>query len=151
MTLNRDPNPSLAVSRGYPLCSWISPFPFACFAGALLTDLAYWGAPDAMWETFSVWLITTGLVMAGISVVAALIDLARPRHRHPTAISVWPRVLITAVALGLALINAFVHSRDGYTAVVPTGLILSALVVAILLGAAWMGRKTIYRNAGVLN
>ena len=104
-----------------------------------------------MWETFSVWLITAGLVMAGFSFVAALIDLARPRHRHPTAISVWPRVLLTAVALALALVNAFVHSRDGYTAVVPTGLILSALVVVILLCAAWMGRETVYQNVGVLN
>jgi uncharacterized membrane protein len=149
--LTTDHNPSLTTTRSDLLYSWFSPFPIACFIGALLTDLAYWGAPDAMWETFSVWLITAGLVMAGISVVAALIDLARPRHRHPTAISIWPRVLITAVALGLALINAFVHSRDGYTAVVPTGLILSALVVMILLGAAWMGRETVYRNAGVVN
>jgi uncharacterized membrane protein len=151
MTLNHDPNPTLAFIRRFPLYSWLSPFPFACFAGALLTDLAYWGAPNAMWETFSVWLITAGLVMAGISVVAALIDLAWPRHPHPSAISVWPRVLITAVALGLALVNAFVHSRDGYTAVVPAGLILSALVVVILLGAAWMGRETVYRDVGVLN
>jgi uncharacterized membrane protein len=33
----------------------------------------------------------------------------------------------------IALFNAFVHSRDGYTAVVPTGLMLSALVVAVLI------------------
>jgi uncharacterized membrane protein len=33
----------------------------------------------------------------------------------------------------VALLNVFVHSRDGYTAVVPTGLTLSACVVAILL------------------
>jgi uncharacterized membrane protein len=31
------------------------------------------------------------------------------------------------------VINAFVHSRDGYTAVVPTGLMLSGSVVAVLL------------------
>jgi uncharacterized membrane protein len=40
----------------------------------------------------------------------------------------------------LSLLNAFVHSRDGYTAVVPTGLTLSALVVAILLFTAWADR-----------
>jgi uncharacterized membrane protein len=33
----------------------------------------------------------------------------------------------------LAVINAFVHSRDGYTAVVPSGLMLSASVVVVLL------------------
>ena len=32
----------------------VAPFPFACFAGALVTDLAYWQSPDAMWETFSI-------------------------------------------------------------------------------------------------
>jgi uncharacterized membrane protein len=39
----------------------------------------------------------------------------------------------------LSLINAFVHSRDGYTAVVPTGLMLSGLVVVVLLLTAWVG------------
>jgi uncharacterized membrane protein len=33
----------------------------------------------------------------------------------------------------LSVINACVHSRDGYTAVVPTGLMLSALVIVVLL------------------
>jgi uncharacterized membrane protein len=39
----------------------------------------------------------------------------------------------------LSLINVFIHSRDGYTAVVPTGLTLSALVVVILLATASAG------------
>src|SRR5580692_2406004 len=39
----------------------------------------------------------------------------------------------------LWLINAFVHSRDGYTAVVPTGLMLSGVVVVVLLLAALPG------------
>jgi uncharacterized membrane protein len=49
---------------------------------------------------------------------------------------VWPRVVGYGLAVLLALINAFVHSRDGYTAVVPTGLMLSGLVVAVLLVTA---------------
>jgi uncharacterized membrane protein len=35
--------------------------------------------------------------------------------------------------------NAFVHSRDGYTAVVPTGLMLSGLVIVVLLLTSWVG------------
>ncbi len=35
------------------------------------------------------------------------------------------------LAIVLAIINAFVHSRDAY-AVVPQGLVLSAIVVALL-------------------
>jgi uncharacterized membrane protein len=39
-----------------------------------------------------------------------------------------------------------VHSRDGYTAVVPTGLILSGVVVLILMVTAWMGWEMVYRD-----
>jgi len=106
-----------------------------------------------MWETFSVWLITAGLIMAGVSVVAALIDIVRGLPGNPRRAPVWPGLLLTGVAFVLALINAFVHSRDGYTAVVPTGLILSVLVVAILLCAtAWTGREAVYSHrVGDLN
>jgi uncharacterized membrane protein len=40
------------------------------------------------------------------------------------------------LALLVGLVNAFVHSRDGWTAVVPQGLILSVLDVLVLLVAA---------------
>jgi uncharacterized membrane protein len=40
----------------------------------------------------------------------------------------------------LALTNAFVHSRDGYTAVVPTGLMLSGIVVVVLVLTAFVAR-----------
>jgi len=45
-----------------------------------------------------------------------------------------------AIAVLLSLMNAFVHSRDGYTAVVPTGLMLSGLVIVVLLLTACVGR-----------
>lgn len=38
---------------------------------------------------------------------------------------------LNLIAIVLAIINAFVHSRDAY-AVVPQGLVLSAIVVALL-------------------
>lgn len=38
---------------------------------------------------------------------------------------------LNLLAIVLAIINAFVHSRDAY-AVVPQGLVLSAIVVALL-------------------
>lgn len=132
----------ISSSSIYPM---FASFPIAFFLAALVTDLVYWRAPDAIWETFSVWLITAGLVMAGLSVIAGLIDFMGHR-RTPAMTPVWPRVLATAVAFVLAFINAFVHSRDGYTAVVPTGLILSGLVVIILLWTTWMGRELVFRH-----
>jgi uncharacterized membrane protein len=51
-----------------------------------------------------------------------------------------------ALAVLLALTNAFVHSRDGYTAVVPAGLMLSALVIVVLVLTALVARALTNRH-----
>jgi uncharacterized membrane protein len=143
--------PSTAEIAGHPIHAMLVPFPIAFFVGAFVTDLVYWRAPDVMWETFSVWLITAGLVMAGFAAVASLIDFAS--HRTIRSLKpAWPHVLGNVLAIALSLVNAFVHSRDGYTAVVPEGVILSGVVVLILLFTGWMGWEMVYRHrVGVAN
>jgi uncharacterized membrane protein len=127
---------STAKPRGRPMHKMLVSFSAAYFTGALVTDLVYWQMPDVLWERFSIWLIVSGLVMAGLGIVAYMVDLAVGRRIERP---VWPRAIGYALAVLLAVINAFVHSRDGYTAVVPTGLMLSGLVVAILILTAWVG------------
>ena len=119
------------------------PFPIACFAGALVTDIVYWRSADVMWETFSDWLITAGVIMAGFAIIAFLIDLVGGKQIRTLA---WPHAVGYVLAVLLSLLNAFVHSRDGYTAIVPTGLTLSALVVVILLVTGWAGSALVHRD-----
>jgi uncharacterized membrane protein len=119
------------------------PFPIACFAGALVTDIVYWRSADVMWETFSDWLITAGMIMAGLAIIAFLIDLVGGKQIRTLA---WPHAVGYVLAVLLSLLNAFVHSRDGYTAIVPTGLTLSALVVVILLVTGWAGSALVNRD-----
>ena len=129
-TLIYDANPRPARRpRGRPIHSILVSFSAAYFAGALVTDIVYWQMPDVMWERFSIWLIAAGLIMAGLATIAYVIDLAGGRRIDRPA---WPRAIGYAIAVLLALTSAFVHSRDGYTAVVPAGLTLSALVVVVL-------------------
>jgi len=123
--------------RGRPIHRLLVSFSAAYFTGALVTDLVYWQIPDVVWERFSIWLVTAGLIMAGLAVVAYVIDLAAHRRIDRPA---WPRMVGYALAIVLALVNAFVHSRDGYTAVVPTGLMLSVLVVVVLALTALVAR-----------
>jgi uncharacterized membrane protein len=127
-----------------PVHRILAPFPVAYFTAALVTDFAYWRTAEVMWERFSVWLIAGGLVMSALVALAAVIDLAFARQRPA-----WFRALGYTAAVLLSLLNVFVHSRDGYTAVVPTGMTLSVIVVAILLvysvTAGWtltLGRGT---------
>jgi uncharacterized membrane protein len=132
-------------SRGRSIHRVPVSFSAAYFSAALVTDLVYWQIPNVMWERFSIWLIVAGLMLAGIAAIGYVIDLAGGRQAERPA---WPRVVGYALAVLLSLINAFVHSRDGYTAVVPTGLMLSGLVVVVLLltaliGAAFTNRSRI--------
>src|SRR5882757_1957276 len=129
--------------RGEPIHPRLVLFPVAYFTAAFAADLAYWQTADVMWESFSDWLITAGLIMAGFAALAFVIDSVSGKRSHTSA---WPHAVGYVLAVLLSLINAFVHSRDGYTAVVPTGLTLSGLVVVILLFMGWAGRALISRR-----
>jgi uncharacterized membrane protein len=134
---------STTKPRGRPLHKMPASFSAAYFVGALVTDLVYWQMPDVLWERFSIWLISAGLIMAGLAAIAYVIDLAGGRQIDRPA---WPSVVGYALAVLLSLTNAFVHSRDGYTAVVPTGLMLSGLVVVVMLLTAWVGMALANRH-----
>ena len=100
---------------------------------AFVTDLLYWRTQLYQWNNFSSWLLAAGLNLAALAGLALLVDVARRRLR---AIA-WGRFVGFAVAALLSLLNAFVHGRDAYTAVVPEGLELSALVALILVVLGW--------------
>ena len=145
------PNPhSTARVGGHPLHPMLVPIPIACFLLTLVSDLAYWKTAAMQWANMSAWLLTIGLVVALFAVIAGLIDfLGERRIRSLTAVYI--HAVGNAVALVLAILNAFVHSRDAYTSVVPLGLTLSALTVLILLVTGWMGWELVYRHGvGVL-
>jgi uncharacterized membrane protein len=102
---------------------------------AMATDVIYADTLLFQWENFSIWLLTIGLVLAAGAGLALLLDIAQHRIKGID----WVRFWAFAVAALLSLLNALVHSRDAYTAVVPDGLALSLLVSAILMIAGRRG------------
>jgi uncharacterized membrane protein len=141
-----DPHPqSTARIAGHPIHPMLVPFPIVCFIGALITDIAYWRTANTQWANFSAWLLAAGLVMGALAAAAGLIDFlgSRSVRAQPPA---WPHLIGNVVVMGLSLVNVFVHSRDAWTSVVPTGLILSAVVVAILAVTGWLGGSLVYRH-----
>ena len=142
---------SLASIGGHPIHAILVAFPIVCFVGAFIADVVYWRSMSFMWETFSVWLLAAGLVMAAFAVIFGLIDFVASRRIREFRSS-WIHAVGSALVIVLSIINVFVHSRDGYTAVVPTGIILSGLVVLIMIVTGWMGGEMVYRQrAGVID
>jgi uncharacterized membrane protein len=71
----------------------------------------------------------------------AMLDIAG-RAQQPA----WPHMLGNLLVLILAFFNTLVHTRDAWTSVVPTGLILSAIVALILPVTGWLGWSMVYRH-----
>ncbi len=121
------------------------PIPIFCFFATLVTDIVYWQTAAMMWANMSAWLLLVGLTVSLFAVIAGFIDFFSDRRIRELR-SAWIHVLGNSAALILSIVNSMIHSRDAYTSVVPSGLILSALVVAILLVTGWNGWSMVYRH-----
>jgi len=128
-----------------PLHGILSAYPLAFFTGALATDIIYARTAEMQWANFSIWLITGGLLTAALAAVAGIVDALRHRGRRRARLPWWHGVATVAM-LVCALINAFVHSRDAWTSVVPTGLVLSAIVSVLALVTSWTGLTLMTRG-----
>lgn len=128
---------------GHPLSALLLPVPMVCFAGAFLTDVAYDNSGgNLQWVNFSSWLLAAGLFVGAIVALLMLIDLARLRHLRSN-LGLGAFALLIA-ALVLEFVNSLVHARDGWTAVVPAGLILSAIGAVLIMSYGWLWHETRY-------
>jgi len=125
-----------AASAAGPIYLLLFPIPVVCFLGALATDVAYRSSAFLMWLHFSEWLIAAGLAFGALAALVLLIEFVASGaiRRGRTG---WAHLLLFYATLIVELLNAFVHSIDGWTAVVPTGLSLS--IIGALLALAAVG------------
>jgi uncharacterized membrane protein len=107
------------------------------------TDCTYYSTALWQWANFSAWLITAGLIVTVLAVILLLIDFATGRAGR---LNVGSFILVAAAGV-LSLVNAFVHSRDAWTSVVPQGILLSAVSTLLLLIAGARGWSLAHRRA----
>lgn len=137
--------PATAAIARHPIHATLVPFPIVCFTLALFTDIAYWRTANMMWTNFSAWLLLVGLIFAGLAALAGAIDLLSSRRLRKLGTG-WAHGVGNVVVMVLAILNSFVHARDGWTSVVPQGLILSALTVLVMIFTVWLGRSMVFRH-----
>jgi len=107
----------------------------ALLMAALFTDFMYSSNSLMQWANFSAWLITGGLILALIAAIVLVIDVALGRA-GPIR---WLDFGLLAVAALLSIVNVFIHTRDAWTSVVPSGITLSAIVTILLAVAGLRG------------
>jgi uncharacterized membrane protein len=103
------------------------------FLGALLSDWAYSSSHQVQWANFASWLIAGGLVIAGLALLWGVVDVLRRRPRHGVSY-----LLLLLVTFVVGFVNALVHAKDGW-AMMPAGMVLSAVVVVLAAVASAVG------------
>ena len=113
------------------------------FLGALLSDIAYGQTYQIQWANFASWLIAGALVFCGFALLFALVNLVRAEHKGGRPVAYFLLLLGTWV---LGLVNAFQHAKDAY-AMMPAGLVLSAIVTVLAIVATWIGLTNLRSGA----
>ena len=128
----------IAIAR-HPVYAMLLPVPIVCFIGALITDVSYLRSQgNLLWVNFSAWLLAVGLLIGAIAGIVMLIDAIRGVGRGG-----WLGFLLLLAAWIVELINSFVHTRDGWTAVAGPGLVLSIVGAVLVLVAGWLWRSAV--------
>jgi uncharacterized membrane protein len=130
----------------HPIHAAVVPFPSVCFTLVLLTDIAYWRTGHLMWLEFSSWLLFAGIVTGVLAAIVGTVDALVRRRRGATG--GWLHGVGSLLVLALAFVNNLVHAADGWTAVWPWGLVLSAATVLLVVVTAWLGRAVAWEEAG---
>jgi uncharacterized membrane protein len=136
---------STAQVAGHPIHPMLIPFPIACFVLTFVSDLAFWRTSTEFWASASLWLLGIGLIMAALAAVAGLIDLTGDEQIRNLS-GAWQHAAGNVIAVLIELYNWYSRYEHGTSAIVPTGLVLSLVVVLILLFTGWKGWEMVYRE-----
>lgn len=140
------PNPkSTAQIAGHPIHPMLIPFPIAFFVATFAADLIYWQTQSEAWATATVWLLGAGLVMAALAAVMGLIDVLGDVQIRNLS-DAWLHAGGNVVVVVIELYNWYSRYISGSSAIIPTGLVLSLIVVLILLFTGWKGWEMVYRH-----
>ena len=142
----RDRNPqSTAQIAGHPLHPMLIPFPVAFLVSTLVCDLLFWSTGNNAWSTASLYLLGAALVMAALAALAGLTDFMGDRRVRSLS-AAWHHMLGNVVVVLLSLWNWYRRYEAGDAAVLPTGLLISLVVVLLLLYTGWRVWEMVYRH-----
>ncbi len=121
------------------------PFPIALLTATLVCDLVFWANGNGFWAQAAFWTLSGAIITALIAAVAGFADfLSNARIR---AISdAWHHMLGNLFAVVLAAVSWWLrYTGDVAQAIIPWGLTLSIVIMAVLLYTGWKGGELVYR------
>lgn len=128
---------------GHPIHAMSVSFPVALTFCAFGADVLYWWTGEAFWARAALWAAGTGFLfgmVAGVSGTAELLLVSGIRARA----AAWTHFIIAVTLLALLGAN-WGYRLHGYEeAVLPWGILLSALAVVVVSFTGWHGGKLVF-------
>jgi uncharacterized membrane protein len=142
--VTRNPQ-STAQIAGHSLHPMLIPFPVAFFVATFVCDVIFWQTGNSAWSTASLYLLGAALIMAALAALAGLTDFLGD-HRIRDLSAAWHHMIGNVVVVLLSAWNWYRRYEAGDAAVLPTGLLISLVVVLILLYTGWRGWEMVYKH-----
>jgi uncharacterized membrane protein len=127
---------STASIAGHPIHPMLIPFPIVFFVSTFVCDVVFWSTGFPIWANVTLWLLGAGLIMAALAAVMGLIDVFGDAQIRNLS-DAWLHAGGNVLAVLIELYNWYSRYEHGSAAIVPTGLVLSLIVVLILLFTGW--------------
>jgi len=144
-TVNTHNPVSSANVMGHPIHPILVTLPIGLFVGTLLCDLLFWWTASDAVATTGVWLLGAGLITAALAAVAGLIDfIGDPRIRALS--DAWQHAIGNVIMVLVQLFSFYWRYRYGPAGVLPLGLTLSLVAVAIMVFTGWKGGEMVFRH-----
>lgn len=128
---------------GHPIHAMSVAFPIALTFCTFGADALYWWTGDAFWARAALWTVGAGFLLgmvAGVSGTAELLMVPGIRARAPA----WTHFIIAVTLLALLGANWGFRLYGYEAAVLPYGVLLSALCVGVVSVAGWHGGKLVF-------
>jgi len=137
-----DTETKIALS-GHPLHAMMVAFPIALAFSTLGADAMYWLTADAFWPRVALWATGAAFglgVLAGIAGTIELLMVPGIRIRA----SSWTHFILAVMLLSLLGLNWGYRLPDPQGAVLPWGILLSALTALMTGITGWHGGKLVF-------
>ncbi|WP_108658509.1 DUF2231 domain-containing protein [Acuticoccus kandeliae] len=138
-----DDTRSFVAISGHPIHAMSVAFPVALTFCTFGADIFYWYTGDLFWARAGLWAAGTGFLfglLAGLSGTAELLLVPGIRARA----AAWTHFILAVLLLSLLGTNWGMRLSGFETAVLPYGILMSALCLIVVMIAGWHGGKLVF-------
>jgi uncharacterized membrane protein len=136
---------SIIALHGHPLHPMLITFPIALLIGAFVCDVLFWWTADPFWARMAFWMIVGGLAGGSLAALSGIADfMLVPSIREHVAS--WSHFILAIMAMSIAATNLMLRWNDEAAAILPWGILVSALNVVMLSFAGWLGGNLVFRH-----